>query len=322
MKAMTFSWLYRQDEAYEKSKGHINDFSLLENINHVVELLVKNIVNLKDSGFAREIVAKEIKKSRKFFSDTEKRLSSCFQSERLNELITTLINSRKFIHQDNEISGILKVLEGKYIRPAPGGDILNTPEVLPTGRNLHGFDPFRLPSSYAVVVGTKQADKLLERIKSDEGKFPESVAMVLWGTDNLKTEGCPIAQALWLMGAKPRFDSYGRLSGAELVSLEALGRPRVDVMITLSGIFRDLLPLQIKTLAEAAFLAAKADEPIEKNYIRAHALKYSKENNCDIETASLRVFGNCDGAYGANSNFMIEQGSWEKEDELAESYSI
>ena len=91
--------------------------------------------------------------------------------------------------------------------------------------------------------------------------------MVLWGTDNLKTEGSPIGQVLHLMGAKPRFDSYGRLAGASLIDLQKLGRPRIDVMVTLSGIFRDLLPLQIKTIAEAAFLAASADEPLEKNFI-------------------------------------------------------
>ena len=98
--------------------------------------------------------------------------------------------------------------------------------------------------------------------------------MVLWGTDNLKNEGGPIAQALALMGAAPRFDSYGRLAGAALMPLAELGRPRIDVVITLSGIFRDLLPLQIKLLAEAAFLAAGADEPLEQNFVRKHALAY------------------------------------------------
>ena len=104
--------------------------------------------------------------------------------------------------------------------------------------------------------------------------FPESIALVLWGTDNLKTEGGPIAQALALIGAEPRFDSYGRLAGAELMPLDELGRPRIDVIVTLSGIFRDLLPLQIKLLAEAAFLAATADEPVEQNFVRKHALAY------------------------------------------------
>ena len=90
--------------------------------------------------------------------------------------------------------------------------------------------------------------------------------MVLWGTDNLKTEGSPIGQVLYLMGAKPRFDSYGRLAGACLIDLEKLGEAPLMPMVTLSGIFRDLLPLQIKTIAEAAFLAASADNPLRKLY--------------------------------------------------------
>ena len=123
------------------------------------------------------------------------------------------------------------------------------------------------------------------------------------------------------MGAKPRFDSYGRLAGAELMPLAELGRPRIDVVITLSGIFRDLLPLQIKLLAEAAFLAASADEPLEQNFIRKHALAYQAEHGGDLETASLRVFGNAEGAYGSNVNHLVDNSRWDDEDELAETYS-
>ena len=130
---------------------------------------------------------------------------------------------------DSELPAILHALDGGYIRPAPGGDLLRTTEVLPTGRNLHGFDPFRLPSAFAVQDGARQADRLLARYAADGNGLPETVALVLWGTDNLKTEGGPIAQALWLMGAAPRFDSYGRLAGAMLLPLDQLGRPRVDV---------------------------------------------------------------------------------------------
>jgi magnesium chelatase subunit H len=124
------------------------------------------------------------------------------------------------------------------------------------------------------------------------------------------------------MGAKPRFDSYGRLAGAQLIPLSELGRPRIDVVITLSGIFRDLLPLQIKLLAEAAFMAASAeDEPLEQNFIRKHSLAYQQEHGCDLETASLRVYGNADGAYGSNVSNMVENSVWEEEDELAETYT-
>ena len=223
--------------------------------------------------------------------------------------------------EDHEIPALLRALDARFIRPAPGGDLLRTPAILPTGRNLHGFDPFKLPSAYACQDGAKQAAKLLARHMDDGNALPETIALVLWGTDNLKTEGAPIAQVLALLGTRPRFDSYGRLAGASLIPLEELGRPRIDVIVTMSGIFRDLLPLQIKLLAEAAFLAASADEPVEQNFIRKHALAYQAEHGGDFETAALRVFGNADGAYGSNVNYLLENGGWQDEDELAETYS-
>ncbi len=221
---------------------------------------------------------------------------------------------------DHEIPAIIHALDGGYIRPAPGGDLLRTTEVLPTGRNLHGFDPFRIPSAFAVRDGARQADRLLARHHAETGAMPETVAMVLWGTDNLKTEGGPIAQVLWLLGAEPRCDSYGRVSGANLIPLETLGRPRIDVVATLSGIFRDLLPLQTKLLAEAALLAATANEPVEQNFIRKHALSFQAEHGGSIEDAALRVFGNADGAYGSNVNNLVGSGTWNNEDELADAY--
>lgn len=222
--------------------------------------------------------------------------------------------------QNGEIDGILKALDGRFIMPAPGGDLLRTPTILPTGRNLHGFDPFRIPSNFAMADGARQAERLLDRHRQNGNPLPASIAMVLWGSDNLKSEGGPIAQALALMGTRARFDSYGRLCGAELVPLAELGRPRVDVVMTLSGIFRDLLPLQTKMLAEAAFLAASADEPLEQNAVRRNALAYQGLHGCDLETAALRVFSNADGTYGANVNHLIENSRWEDDSELAETY--
>lgn len=242
-------------------------------------------------------------------------------TEQIKEELNQLLTMYRELQSDSEMQGILKALDGRYIRPAPGGDVLRNPQVLPTGRNVHGFDPFRIPSKFAMKDGQVQANALLERFQADGNDLPESVAMVLWGTDNLKTEGGPIAQILALMGALPRFDSFGRLAGAQLVPLEDLGRPRIDVMVSISGIFRDLMPLQIRILAEAAYLAASADESPEQNFIRKHALAYQLLNNCDLETAALRVFGNAESAYGANVNMMIDNGLWKDENELAETYT-
>ena len=221
---------------------------------------------------------------------------------------------------DHEIPGLLHALDGGYLRPAPGGDLLRTTDILPTGRNLHGFDPFRIPSAFAVQDGARQAERLLARHAAEGRGLPETVALVLWGTDNLKTEGGPIAQALHLLGAAPRHDGYGRLAGAQLIPLDVLGRPRVDVVVTLSGIFRDLLPMQVKLIAEAALLAAEADEPPERNFVRKHALTFQSQRGGSLADAALRVFGNADGAYGANVNHLVDHGAWNDEDELADAY--
>jgi magnesium chelatase subunit H len=221
------------------------------------------------------------------------------------------------IDANDELGALVHALDGGYVSPAPGGDLLKNPEVLPTGRNLHGFDPFRIPSRFACAQGRDQAEHLLARHIADGGDLPESIAMVLWGTDNLKSEGAQLAQAMALIGAQPRFDDYGRLAGAELIPLAELGRPRIDVVVTLSGVFRDLLPLQTRMLAEAAWLASNADEPVEQNFLRKHSLAHAEAHGCDLETASLRVFSNREGAYGANVNMMIDGGAWSDPDELA-----
>jgi magnesium chelatase subunit H len=222
----------------------------------------------------------------------------------------------RLLSEDHELPALMRALSARYIPPVPGGDLIRSPEILPTGRNIHAFDPFRMPTAFAMEEGTKQADLLLRTHKS----LPRSVALVLWGSDNIKSDGTPIAQALALMGAVPRFDNYGRLSGADLIPLSQLGRPRIDVVMTLSGIFRDLLPLQTRMLAEAALKCAQTDEPAELNFLRAHALAHAAELGCDLETAALRVFSNAEGAYGSNVNALVDSSAFGDEDELADAY--
>lgn len=223
--------------------------------------------------------------------------------------------------ENRELDGLVRALDGRFIMPSPSGDLLRTPELLPTGRNIHGFDPFGIPSAFAVQDGARQAARVLDRYMKIDGRLPETVAMVLWGTDNLKTGGAPLAQAMALMGAKPRLDFYNRVCGATLIPLEELKRPRIDAVVTLSGIFRDLLPIQASMLAEASYLAAAADEPVEMNFIRKHALAYCDSHDCDIEQAAYRVFSNADGAYGANVNMLIASSAWSDDEEIVETYT-
>ena len=220
------------------------------------------------------------------------------------------------LQQDTEIPAILRALSARFIAPVPGGDLIRSPQILPTGRNIHAFDPFRMPTEFALRDGAAQAERLL----ATHPTLPRSIALVLWGSDNIKSDGGPIGQALALMGAKPRFDAYGRLCGADLIPLAELGRPRIDVLMTLSGIFRDLLPLQTRMLAEAAYKCATADEPLSQNFIRANALDYAEQMGVDMDTASLRVFSNAEGAYGSNVNQLVDSSAFGQEDELADAY--
>jgi magnesium chelatase subunit H len=226
------------------------------------------------------------------------------------------VEAERLLREEHEIPALLRALAGRFISPVPGGDLIRAPEILPTGRNIHAFDPFRMPTAFAMKDGAAQAERLL----SVAERLPRTVALVLWGSDNIKSDGGPIAQALALMGARPRFDHYGRLCGADLVPLAELGRPRIDVVMTLSGIFRDLLPLQTRMLAEAAYKAATADEPLAQNFIRAHALAYAAEMGVDMDTAALRVFSNAEGAYGSNVNVLVGSSAFGAEDELADAY--
>jgi magnesium chelatase subunit H len=237
------------------------------------------------------------------------------------DVLARLAEADRLLRADHEIPALLRALDGRHIAPAPGGDLLRTPSVLPTGRNLYGFDPYQIPSRYALEDGRRMVDALLARHQAQQGALPETVAMVLWGTDNMKSAGAPLAQVLVLLGARPRFDGLGRLAGAELVPLAELGRPRIDVIVTVSGVFRDLLPLQVQLLAEAAALAAAAEEPLELNHVRAHALAHRSALGCDAETAALRVFSNAEGAYGSNVNLLVESGRWNDDDELAETFA-
>ena len=224
------------------------------------------------------------------------------------------------LQEDHEIPALLAALDGGFIPPVAGGDLLKNPSIVPTGRNIHGFDPYRIPSAFAVADGARQAEAILARHAAEGHPSPETVAIVLWGTDNLKSEGAPLAQALALIGARPRFDAYGRLCGAELIPLAELQHPRFDVVLTVSGIFRDLLPLQMNLLAEACFLAATADEASSANFLRKHALAHCERTGCDIETASLRVFSNAEGAYGANVGMLIDSAAWSDADQISQTF--
>ena len=222
---------------------------------------------------------------------------------------------------DKELGALLQALEGEYVLPGPGGDPIRNPAVLPTGKNIHALDPQSIPTLAAIQSAKIVVERLLERQKKENGgKYPESIASVLWGTDNIKTYGESLAQILWMVGVKPVPDALGRVNKLELISLEELGRPRIDVVVNCSGVFRDLFVNQMNLLDQGVKLAAEADEPLEMNFVRKHALAQAEELGVGIRQAASRVFSNASGSYSSNINLAVENSSWEQEQELQEMY--
>ncbi|MDZ8086616.1 MAG: magnesium chelatase subunit H [Nostoc sp. DedQUE12b] len=222
---------------------------------------------------------------------------------------------------DNELGALLKGLEGEYVLPGPGGDPIRNPDVLPTGKNIHALDPQSIPTTAAVQSAKIVVDRLLARNKAEnEGKWPETIACVLWGTDNIKTYGESLAQIMWMVGVRPVPDALGRVNKLELISLEELGRPRIDVVINCSGVFRDLFINQMNLLDQGVKMAAEADEPLEMNFVRKHALQQAQDMGINLRQAATRVFSNASGSYSSNINLAVENSTWDSEAELQEMY--
>ncbi|MEH2225173.1 magnesium chelatase subunit H [Nostoc sp.] len=222
---------------------------------------------------------------------------------------------------DNELGALLRGLEGEYILPGPGGDPIRNPDVLPTGKNIHALDPQSIPTTAAVQSAKIVVDRLLLRNKAEnDGKWPETIACVLWGTDNIKTYGESLAQIMWMVGVRPVPDALGRVNKLELISLEELGRPRIDVVINCSGVFRDLFINQMNLLDQGVKMAAEADEPLEMNFVRKHALQQAEDMGINLRQAATRVFSNASGSYSSNINLAVENSTWDSEAELQEMY--
>jgi len=221
---------------------------------------------------------------------------------------------------DKEMESLLKALDGDYVIPGPGGDPIRNPGVLPSGKNIHALDPQSIPTVAAVASAKGVVDKLIERQKEEQGTWPETIACVLWGTDNIKTYGESLAQILWFVGVKPKPDSVGRVNKLELIPLEELGRPRIDVVVNCSGVFRDLFINQMALIDQAVKMAAEADEPLEDNFVRKHTLEQAEKEGKSIRESASRVFSNASGSYSSNVNLAVENSTWEEENELQEMY--
>ncbi|HCV31963.1 MAG TPA: magnesium chelatase subunit H [Microcoleaceae bacterium UBA9251] len=315
------------DDIYTNNdKGILADVELLQNITLACRDAVTALVKEQTDAEGRVSLVSKLN----FFNMGKKTpwiesLHAAGYKKVDSDLIKPLFEYLEFcleqVCADNELGALLRALEGEYITPGPGGDPIRNPDVLPTGKNMHALDPQSIPTTGAIKSAKVVVDRLLERQRTDnDGNYPETIAVVLWGTDNIKTYGESLAQVMWMVGVKPVPDALGRVNKLELLSLEELGRPRIDVVINCSGVFRDLFINQMNLLDKAVKMAAEADEPLEMNFVRKHALKQAEEMGINLRQAATRVFSNASGSYSSNVNLAVENSTWETEAELQEMY--
>lgn len=248
-----------------------------------------------------------------------------------NETVSTFLSSAEeyaanLALGEEEIQQVLNALDGRFIPGNPGGDPVRNPEALPSGRNFYAFDQRIVPTEAAWTLGQEMADQMLDAYVAEHGTYPRKVAYVLWAGETTRHEGVMEAEILYLLGVKPVWNS-GRVVDVEAIPMETLGRPRVDVVVQISGLYRDMYPDKVRLLDKAVKLAyAQEDSP---NYVRENAdvLKASlmSEGSLNeseaLDLALLRIFGSSDGAYGTGlPNAVSASNTWESNDELAELY--
>ncbi|MEU9375923.1 cobaltochelatase subunit CobN [Streptomyces sp. NPDC048255] len=223
----------------------------------------------------------------------------------------------------DEIAHVVSALDGRFVPAGPSGSPLRgLVNVLPTGRNFYSVDPKAVPSRLAWETGQALAESLLTRYRTDNGEWPASVGLSLWGTSAMRTSGDDVAEALSLLGVRPVWDEASRrVTGLEPIPLEELGRPRIDVTLRISGFFRDAFPHVIGLLDDAVRLAASLEEPAGQNFVRAHAQADLAEHG-DERRATTRIFGSRPGTYGAGILQLIDSRDWRTDADLAEVYTV
>src|SRR5829696_3584131 len=229
----------------------------------------------------------------------------------------------RLLRTPDEMGNLLGGLAGGYVPAGPSGSptrgLIN---VLPTGRNFYSVDPKALPSALSWEVGQGLADGLLRRYLEEEGRYPDTVGIVVWGTAAMRTQGDDVAEILALMGVRPVWNEESlRVTGLEVIPLEDLGRPRIDVTVRISGFFRDAFPSLISLMDDAVRAVAALDEPHDMNFIRKHADE-ERHVGADERHSTTRIFGSKPGAYGAGLLPLIDARNWRDDEDLAEVYAV
>lgn len=251
----------------------------------------------------------------------EKGLSDEERAKRIADYEQRIIQSGK-----RELDSFIAALNGRYVLAGTGNDPIRNPDSLPTGKNFYSFDPTRIPAKSTYEMGVKLARELLEGYKKRHGAYPDKLSFVLWAVECMRHEGVMESQIMHLMGIKPKWDERGMVIGVETIPRLELGRPRIDVTINISGLYRDLFSNLADLLDKAVTLAKQQDE--EDNIVRSNVLKTKKmltdkgiSEDMAEKLATVRIFSAPSGAYGTNLDKVIPlSNTWENEKQVIDVY--
>jgi cobaltochelatase CobN len=282
----------------------------------------KDIVDRK----AREICAGYLAGNKPLVSVFQQHFKEAHKHEAVIRRIQEKIDDvRRRVFLSDEAKALLNGMNGGYIPPGPSGIITRgRPDILPTGRNFYSLDPHKVPSRAGWEVGVKLAEITIDKFLREEGKYPENIAFYWQCTDIMWSDGEGMAQMMFLLGVKPVWQTTGRVGEVEIIPLEELGRPRIDITVRVSGITRDNFPTSIDLIDDAVMAVARLDEPVEQNFVRKHLLAQIRETGGSaadeeaVRKAAYRLFSSMPSVYQAGTQLAVYSSAWKDEKDLSD----
>lgn len=290
------------------------DQDSLEEIEHYLLELKENLMPYGLHTFGRSPKGKALQETARAIAEVNTDLENKTVSKSLS------------VSGPREIDRLMQGLQGQYIPAGQGNDPVRNPSAIPTGKNFYGFDPEKIPSPTAWKLGQEAAQNIIDSSLEKNQKYPQKVAVVLWATETIRNEGLNESTILYLLGLKPTWDQAGRVTGTRVIPGKKLGRPRIDVLINPSGLYRDLFPNKLKYLDRAVQKAAQQTDI--QNLLRKHSAKLKTKllaKGLDEKEAGrlskVRIFSEKPGAYGTGVSEMTgASGIWESDEEIVEVY--
>ncbi len=299
----------------------INTSDEIERLDDYIKEIVEKITPFGLHTFGKSPEEKYRKTTAEAILSIEKGLSDEERKKRIADYDQRIIQSGK-----RELDSFVAALSGRYVPAGQGNDPIRNPDSLPTGKNFYSFDPTRIPAKGTYEMGVRLAKKLIEDYKQRHGIYPDKLTFVLWAVETIRHEGVMESQIMYLMGIKPKWDDRGRVIDIEAIPRNELGRPRIDVTMIPSGLYRDLFSNLMTLLDRAVSLAKEQNE--EDNILRSNILKTKKmlmekgisEDKAE-KLASVRLFTVPSGAYGTNLDKVIPMSNtWDNEKQVADVY--